>query len=159
MKAERQRWEQFELLVAAIHRAIDPAAQIKWNDSINSRQFDVTIRFRRGLYDYLTVIECKDYSSPVPVGEVEAFITKSRDAKAHQAVMASASGFQSGARAVAERHNVTLVHLTDSPEIDLSLFGAAWGPEVDAFHVKAVVLRYSDGEQKSLPEAANEMTY
>jgi hypothetical protein len=159
VKPERQRWEQFERLVAAIHRAIDPAAQVKWNDSINGRQFDVTLRFRKGLYDYLTVIECKDYSSPVPVGEVEAFITKSRDANAHQAVMASASGFQSGAKAVAGRHNVTLVHLTDSPEIDLSLFGAEWGPDVDAFHVQAVVLRYLDGERKSLPEAANAMTY
>jgi len=52
---------------------MDPAAQVKWNDSINGRQFDVTLRFRKGLYDYLTVIECKDYSSSVPVGEVEAF--------------------------------------------------------------------------------------
>jgi|SRR6185437_754707 len=73
--------------------------------------------------------------------------------------MASASGFQSGAKTVAERHNVTLVHLTDSPEIDLSIFGAEWGPDTNAFHVQAVVLKYSDGEQKGLPEAANAMTY
>jgi hypothetical protein len=159
MKRERRRWEQFERLVAAIHRATDPTAQVKWNDSINGRQFDVTLRFRKGLYDYLTVIECKDYSSAVPVGEVEAFITKSRDASAHQAVMASASGFQSGAKTVAERHNVTLVHLTDSPEIDLSIFGAEWGPDIDAINVQAVALRYSDGEQKNLPEAANAMSY
>lgn len=138
---------------------MDPGAKVKWNDSINGRQFDVTIRFRKGLYDYLTVIECKDYSSPVPVGEVEAFITKSRDANAHQAVMASASGFQSGAKAVAERHNIALVHLTDSSEIDLSPFGAVWGPDIAAFHVQAIALRYSDGEQKSLPDAANAMTY
>lgn len=159
MNNKAKKWEQFERLVAAIHGAIDPAAVVTWNDSINDRQFDVTIRFRRGLYDYFTVIECKDYASAVPVGEVEAFITKAHDVKAHQAVMASSSGFQSGAQSVAQKHNVVLINLTDSPDIDLSYFGANWGPKIDAFHIKSIDLQYQDGESKSLPEAHNAMTY
>jgi Restriction endonuclease len=154
-----KKWEQFERLVAAIHGAIDPAAVVTWNDSINSRQFDVTIRFRRGLYDYLSVIECKDYASAVPVGEVEAFITKAHDAKAHQAVMARSSGFQSGAQLVAQKHNVVLINLTDSPDIDLSMFGANWGPNIDAFHIEKIDLQYQDADSRSLPEAHNAMTY
>ena len=159
MQSKGKRWEEFERLVAAIHGAIDPAAQVTWNDSINGRQFDVTIRFRKGLYDYLTVIECKDYSIAVPVEKVEAFVTKARDANAHQAVMASSSGFQSGAEAVGKRHNVVLINLTDSPEIDLSTFGAEWGPNVNALHVKGIELEYRDGQRKNLPEAANVMGY
>ena len=58
MKPENPRWERFKRFVAAIRRAVDPRAQVKWNDSINGRQFDVTLRFRKGLYDYLTAIEC-----------------------------------------------------------------------------------------------------
>lgn len=159
MTRSTKHWEQFERLVAAIHRRLDPAAQVRWNDSINGRQFDVTIRFRRGLYDYLTVIECKEYSSPVPVEKVEAFITKSRDVNAHQAVIASSSGFQSSAESVARRHHVVLIQLTDSAEIDLSMFGAMWGPDIDALHIQAVALRYLDGDRRTLREAANAMTY
>ena len=62
------------------------------------RQFDVTIRFRKGLYEYLTVVECKDYEKAIPVEKVEAFVTKSADVHAHRAVMASTSGFQEGAQ-------------------------------------------------------------
>jgi predicted helicase len=159
MTRSTKHWEQFERLVAAIHRKVDPAARVQWSDSINGRQFDVTIRFRKGLYDYLTVIECKEYSSPIPVEKVEAFITKSQDVSAHQAVMASSSGFQSGAESVAKRHNVALIQLTDSAEIDLSMFGATWGPDIEALHIQAVTLRYRDGDQCSLPEAANAMMY
>ena len=119
----------------------------------------MTIRFRRGLYEYLTVIECKDYEKPVPVEKVEAFVTKSSDVKAHYAVMASASGFQEGAQRVAIKHNMTLIHVTDSSDIDLSVFGAQWGGTTDAFHVESVELEYADGERKQLPAASNAMTY
>lgn len=158
MSKKTKPWEQFERLVAAIHTALDPNAKVTWNDTINGRQFDVTIRFKKGLYDYLTVIECKDFESAVGVEKVEAFITKARDAGAHQAVMASSSGFQRGAREVASRHHVTLVHLSDSPTIEPA-FGAKWGPNVDAMHVERVELGYADGEKKVLPTSSSALTY
>src|SRR5207244_4065039 len=105
------------------------------NDSIGDRQFDVSIRFERGLYEYLTVVECKCYSKPVPVEKVEAFATKASDVHAHHAVMASTSGFQQGAQEVARKHNVTLIHITESSDIDLAAFGASWGDIVDALHI------------------------
>jgi hypothetical protein len=36
--------------------------RMRWNEVICGRQFDVTIRYRKGLYDHLTVVECKDLS-------------------------------------------------------------------------------------------------
>ncbi len=153
-------WKQFERLVTAIHQAADQGAKVRWNEKINGRQFDVTIRFRRGIYDYLTVIECKDYTNPVPVGEVEAFVTKSSDVQAHHAVMASTSGFQEGAREVARRHNITLIHVTDSDDADLALFRARWtGETVETPHLQSIALEYADGEKRALPEAADAMRY
>jgi hypothetical protein len=152
-------WKHFERLVAAIHQAADQGAVVRWNETINGRQFDVTIRFRRGLYDYLTVIECKDYERAVPVEKVEAFVTKSMDVSAHHAVMASTSGFQQGARDVARKHNITLIHVTDSEDADLALFRARWTGTTTALHIQAIELEYVDGERKRLPEAANAMTY
>jgi hypothetical protein len=55
-----KNWKLFEKIVAAIHHAESRGAKVVWNDKINGRQFDVTVRFLHGLYEYLTVIECKD---------------------------------------------------------------------------------------------------
>lgn len=113
MKDEKEppKWKKFERLIAAIHKAEQKGANVKWNDEIDGRQFDVTIRFKEGLYEYLTVIECKDYSNSVPVKEVESFVTKSRRVKADKAIMFSASGFQSGAKEVARDEKISLFSL------------------------------------------------
>ena len=154
-----KKWEHFERLVAAIHRIANDGAEVRWNEKIGGRQFDVTIRFRHGLYDYLTVVECKDYSHPVPVGQVDAFVTKAGDVQAHYSVMASASGFQEGAERVARDHNMTLIHVTETSDVDLSAFGLKWGPPGDVFHVERVELEYVDGEKKLLPEPSNALRY
>lgn len=115
-KKETPKWKKFERLVAAIHTAEQKGANVKWNDVIDGRQFDVTIRFKEGFYKYLTVIECKDYTNPVPVKEVEAFVTKSRRVKADKSIMLSASGFQSGAKEVAKYEKMSLFSLMSLPQ-------------------------------------------
>ena len=98
-----------ERLVAAMHVAGSPDVEVCWNDLINGRQFDVTLRFRKGPHDYLTVIECKDLTNAVPAEKVEAFVTKASDAGANKAVMVSTAGYQRAALTVAERHFVRLL--------------------------------------------------
>jgi hypothetical protein len=152
-------WEHFERLVAAVHKAADAGAAVKWNDKINGRQFDVSIRFRRGLYDHLTVVECKDYETPVPVEKVEAFVTKSRDAQANVAVLASSSGFQSGARDVALRHNITLLHVAASEDVNPAIFGVQFGDLTEIQHIADVTLEYTNGYKIHLPTQGNVLTY
>ncbi|MGB5147696.1 MAG: restriction endonuclease [Porticoccaceae bacterium] len=112
----KPNWKKFERLVAAINAAEQRGADVRWNDKINGRQFDVSIRFNSGLYTYLTVIECKDTKDPIRVEKVDAFVTKSRDAKANKAVMVTTSCFQAGCREVAERHGVELLILSEIAE-------------------------------------------
>src|SRR5579863_10237713 len=159
MLSSSDKWKHFERLVTAIHQAADQGAEVKWNDVIGGRQFDVTIRFRRGLYDYLTVIECKDFDRPVPVEKVEAFVTKATDAHADRAVMASTSGFQAGAHEVARKHKITLIHVTDSEHIDLSFFQGEWTGTTEALCIELIELEYETGERWALPVASNAMTY
>jgi hypothetical protein len=154
-----KKWRSFERLVAAIHTAADAGAQVKWGDSINGRQFDVTIKFRKGLYDHLTVVECKDTERPVPVEKIDAFVTKASDVHANVAVIASTAGFQSGAIETAKRHNINLIQITPSTDIDVAAFGAEWGDPTDALHIKEVSLEYVEGERKRLPTEANVLTY
>jgi hypothetical protein len=154
-----QDWKHFERLVAAIHALADRGADVRWNEKIGGRQFDVVIRFKKGLYDYLTVIECKHTQNPVPASDLDAFVTKSRDAQAHYAVVASTSGFQEGAEEVARRHDIALIHVTDDSEIDLSLIGARYIGEVEAFNFHDVELEYKDGERWRFPEHPAAMVY
>lgn len=113
------KWKKFERFVAAIHIAEQKGATVKWNDIIEGRQFDVTIRFKEGLYDYLTVVECKDYATSVPVKEVEAFVTKSRRAKADKAIFFSSNGFQSGAKEVAKDEKISLISINTINELSI----------------------------------------
>lgn len=106
-----KKWKEFERLVAAIHAAEQQGAVVKWNEEIGGRQFDVTIRFKNGLYEYLTIIECKNYAEPVPAEKIDALVTKARDVGANKAIMVSSSSYQKGALDVARRHNIQLLSL------------------------------------------------
>jgi restriction endonuclease Mrr len=122
-------------LVTAVHQAADEGAEVRWNDKINGRQFDVTIRFKKGLYEYLTVVECKNYETPIPVEKVEAFDTKASDAHADRAVMASTSGFWRGAQDVAARHHTIELEYSDGERKRLSEHSNEM-----AYYVKQVVM-------------------
>jgi len=112
---EQPKWQRFERLVAALHHALSPSgAVVTWDDRIAGRQFDVTIRFSELAYNFLTIIECKDYV--VPVGDIDAFVTKSAAAHANKAVVISSQGFQSGALKVAADHGIELYVLEESEE-------------------------------------------
>ena len=111
--------KRLERLVAAIHHAESTGATVTWNDEINGRQFDVTVRFKFGLHTYLTVIECKDYSSKVSVEKVDALVTKARDVNANKAILISSLVFQSGCFPVAERHGIQLLVLSETTDTSI----------------------------------------
>jgi hypothetical protein len=119
----------------------------------------VAVRFKRGLYHYLTVIECKDRDRPVSVDQVDAFATKSKDAGAQLAVIASGSGFQSGAMEVAKRHNIELILVDESGPIDFAAFGARFVGSTTVIQISSVTLEYCDDRKKALPEANNTLTW
>lgn len=150
------RWKsrRFEKLTAAVQAAERQGAVVKWNEFIDGRQFDVTIRASDPGENYLTVIECKDSDYHIPVKEVEAFITQSKDAGASRAVMVSASGFQKGARRVAEKHGIELLELTEVREIPERFLE---GPVVTTLNISNIrVRRQPDRREMSLsdhPEA------
>ena len=153
------KWKLFERLVAAIHLIDESSSNIKWNDKINARQFDVTIRTRKGFYDYLTVVECKNYSKPVPVKEVDAFVTKSQDVGAHKVIMVSSMGFQSGAEDVAKRHAIDLFTLKAVTEIPPEFNTGEIGYALNIYDIK---LRFPDRKKKNtlvLPEDRNMLPY
>jgi len=111
---ESKPWRKFERVVAAVHKFRDQGAEVKWDEKIAGRQVDVSVRFERGGYRYLLLIECKNYKDAVPVKEVEAFVTKSRRLGANKAIIVAANGFQKGAEDEARYHGIELYTLKET---------------------------------------------
>lgn len=149
-------WIDFEKVVAAIQSKYSPNCIVKWNDEINGRQFDVSLRFKVGLHDYLTLIECKKIEKPLPVDKVDAFVTKIRDAKANKGIIVSSSGFQSGAIEVAKRHGIDLFTLKEVLQIPAEIQKAISIPTFYMFEMAFV----SDKLQlHPFPSKDNEIRY
>lgn len=145
-----QPGKTFERIIAAIHKIDAGDATVEWDTKIDGRQFDVSIHFKKGVYEYLTLIECKDYSGPVPVKEVEAFTTKSSDVNANKSIIVASNGFQSGCIQVAEKHGIELLILrTDYNPVD----SISAQDMVDALNIFDVRLIKLNGEHYDFPMA------
>ncbi len=130
------KWKRFERVVAAIHAAESKGAKVTWDDLIEGRQFDVTIRFDFGGYKYLTVVECKASSRAVEVGDVDAFVTKSMDVHASKAILVSTSGFQEGCSRVAQKHAVHLMTIADVDSLPPGVLRDELIPATNVYDIK-----------------------
>lgn len=149
-------WKKFERLVAAIHHAETQGAVVTWDDNIDGRQFDVTLRFKAGLYNYLTVIECKNYKANVPAEKIDAFVTKAGDINASNAVFVSSSGYQSGCFEVAARHGVKLLTLEEKIDVNLDEIAAKIVPALNIFNVRFIL---HDGKEFVLEDTGGRLAY
>jgi len=148
-------WEEFEKLVFHIQKCLCPEAKVTFDETINGRQFDVTLRFSIGPHNYLTVIECKKHKRPVSVDKIDGLITKARDANANKAILVSSSGFQGGAFSVAQRHGIDLFSLKeilDDPE------ELAKAIEIPVLHHSSLAFITQNG-QIPFPDRDNEIRY
>jgi hypothetical protein len=104
-------WRQFERLVAAVQRRLDPTSSVSWNERVigssgAERQLDVVVRGRLGSAPLLVVIECKDFREPVGIEHVDAFIAKLVDVRANGGILVAKTGFTKPARLRAAEANV-----------------------------------------------------
>ena len=150
-------WRQFERLVAAIHHSESQGAEVKWNDNIDGRQFDVTVRFKFGLHNYLTVIECKNYSSKVSIDKLDALSTKYKDVKADKAVMVSSNGYQSGCIEVAKRHGIRLLTLNENINLNIQDLTKEIIPALNVYKVRFVEKKESN--EYELEDVGGRLSY
>ena len=64
-------WKEFEKIVARIHEAYGDEYEVQTNEKVldketgEPRELVVTLRFKRGPYPFLVVIECKNYRTKI----------------------------------------------------------------------------------------------
>ena len=108
----------YELLVQSIFQEIhdqEDIRTIKVEHDVDikglttTHQIDVLWRFAKGGITYLTLVQAKDWDSMIKQEQVLAFHAVLYDIPGHpRGVMVTRSGFQSGARTVAEAHDIGL---------------------------------------------------
>lgn len=83
-----------------------------------ARQFDVYWEFSIGGVIYKSVIECKDYESPITIDKIDALIGKTADIPGLRLIYATKTGYQSGARTKAEKHQIDLLIVRETNDSD-----------------------------------------
>lgn len=170
--------EYLERVVAGIQAATNDKSEIKWNDIINGRQFDCTVRFKNGTLNYFVIFEVKNKSRKSSASDIEAFVTKGRDQNANKLVFVTVAGFQSGAIEVARRHGVDLYRIFyDDKDISLprhqgviNIINENYigeektpqlhiGEETHINNITSITLKYMDGSKATMPKEASQMTY
>ncbi len=180
--------EYLERIVRGINAFANPDADVRWNEKIGGRQFDVVVRFTSGPYRFLLVVEVKDKTRKVSASEIEAFITKADDQLADKKIFVASAGYQSGAIEVAKKHGVELFSVTFLPgtleDTDDKTFillkrskdgsvkfegvarsivssepTLAIGNPTEVNVIDKCKLHYSDGSCRSIPSEPTQMKY
>lgn len=73
------------------------------------REFDIYWHYELDGDSYKTVIECKNYGTRIAIEKVDALIGKTKDFKDLTPILATRTGYQSGAVAAAKFHNIDLL--------------------------------------------------
>lgn len=123
--------KEYEELVRDIQRSLIAAENIPSLNNINieknkkikdrsgiEREFDIYWEFELGGNIYRSVIECKDYSTPVSIEKIDAYIGKTSDIPGLELIYATRTGYQSGAKIKAEQHNIQLLVIRGQQESD-----------------------------------------
>ena len=74
-----------------------------------NREFDLYWEYELGGFTYKTVIECKDYGSPISIEKIDALIGKVKDIPELRPVIATKTGYQRGAKTKAKQNGIDLL--------------------------------------------------
>lgn len=82
------------------------------------RQFDVLWDYEQGEIEYRTIIECKDYNSPISIEKVDALKGKLDDFPSVRGIIATTIGFQKGALEKAKNNGIDLLCIREQNDYD-----------------------------------------
>jgi hypothetical protein len=120
---------ELELLVAKIQRELAPKSSVLHNVRLDGhlsgtkRQIDVLVRDKIGQYEISIIIDCKDYSKPVDVKDVEEFSGLQGDVRAQRGVLVCPKGFTKAAKTRAQSLQIDLYSPVDLSPENSSRFG------------------------------------
>ncbi len=103
-----------EKLVEALEKMDMEGADIRTRDKIydrvakESREVDISVRFRKGSHEFLIIFECRDRKRKNGPDWIEQITQKTKDLGANKVIAVSSSGFSRGAIEKAKHNNILL---------------------------------------------------
>lgn len=113
-----------------------------------THQIDVYWKFELADQQYQTCVECKHYTSPVKKAHVAAFVAVLQDLRISNGIVVTSSGFQRGARLLAENHSVRLVVATPTIQ-KVEISGTLLSPDIRDF-----TLQFDEPRSKEILQRA-----
>ena len=120
--------KEFQDIIADIQIQLSKESEVKSPDYIRGvftkidREVDVSIRTKIGLYDFLTVIECRDHKRPVDIKYIEEMVSKRDDIRANKLIIISKEGFSKTAKELARIRGLELLKFSDSEDFNWDEF-------------------------------------
>ncbi len=161
-KKKRNNGKYFERKTYSILSKFNPAKQVMADVRIqgklseSSRQIDVTLR-DPGEYDFIA-FECKDEKATIGTPTVEGYHTKLHDVGATKGAIVSNSPFSRGARRMAEKLKIDLLHLVDSEDAAIKTKLSAPSGVVHE-RVENWSVAFRDGEPNGFPSDSDYRKY
>ena len=111
--AAMAEWRDYQEQAAAFFRdlGLDATTDERITGARATHRVDVAVRARRVGMNQLWIVECKKWQRPVNKEHVAALSDIVKDVGADRGIMLSEPGFQSGAKDLAARSNITLTSL------------------------------------------------
>ena len=108
-------WKKLEKVVAEIQSVLAPDAVVQHDERVMGRsgalrKLDVSIRYSLGANPILIVLDCKHHTKDaVDRKEVAGFAEQLEDVRASLGIMVSISGYDSGARYLADKNTIRII--------------------------------------------------
>ncbi|NMO17486.1 restriction endonuclease [Pyxidicoccus fallax] len=141
-----KQWKEFERLIAELHE--QPGASVNHNVKLKGRsgqdhQIDCVVEYTVGLYTFKVLVSCKDWKRKVDVSHVNELVGVMADCDANKGVIASVSGFTSGALKVAKSKGIELLHLKPMTSDD-------WARELGIRRIESTIEMAVDFDLKDI---------
>ena len=123
-------WKKLEKVIAYIHQALAPDAEVIHNDQIRGksgtiRKLDVSMKSNIGINPVLIDIDAKHRTKPISRKDVAGFYEQVDDLGPCIGIMVSDYKFGKGAKEVSEKFNIILKTFTEATDTDWKqLFGS-----------------------------------
>ncbi len=128
MSSKTNTGKPYERLTSRVFRALlaqNAAENLSVEQDVDLRgitathQIDVYWRFSLGLLTYETVVQCKDWATPVDQGELLKFKAVLDDLPGQpRGIVVARTGYQRGARQFASQHGIILYELSEPRDSD-----------------------------------------
>ncbi|MDI3321982.1 restriction endonuclease [Pinibacter soli] len=124
MSNRKQSWQEFEEMIYAIYKELEPHANVTHNDSIlglesgTMRQIDISVRKKIAGHEILMVIQAKDLKRAADVNVVGEFRSVLQDICAQKGILICNVGFTKAAKEYAKRCKIELCSAHDASKVN-----------------------------------------